>query len=420
MSAFDKVIGYEDIKAELVRFCDVLKNPEKYEKLGVTLPRGILLAGEPGLGKTLMATSFIEESGRKSFVIRKDKPDGDFISDIKRVFEEAKKEPYSIVLLDDMDKYANEDEKHRNAEEYVAIQACIDDSKDYKLFVLATINDDSCLPDSLKRPGRFDKTIEFEVCRGEDSRKIIEYYLSQKKITDNIDVEEIDRLMECHTCVELESVINEAGIYAGFDNRDSINQDDFRRACMRVIHNYPESVKPRKNEFMRNVAVHEVGHALTSEILTPGSVNLITISHDEYVVGGKTLYHGNNACMHLMTARENRIISTLGGKAATEIVFGTADLGCGEDMSHALVEVDRLVDDVCAYGFDTCSFRSDSNFILERIERRCADKMIELYAKAKKLIIENREFFDALVEELLEKETLTYKDIAEIRARVQN
>lgn len=109
MSKFDKVVGYEDIKAELIRICDVVKNPEKYARLGVQTPRGIMLWGEPGLGKTLMAKCFIEESGCKTFIIRKEKPDGEMVNTIRDVFNKAKAEGRSIVFLDDLDKFANED-----------------------------------------------------------------------------------------------------------------------------------------------------------------------------------------------------------------------------------------------------------------------------------------------------------------------
>ena len=122
MSKFDKVVGYEDIKAELIRICDVVKNPEKYDRLGVHMPRGVMLWGDPGVGKSLMAKCFIEESGCKSFTIRKDKPDGDLVNVICDVFAEAKAEGRAIVFLDDLDKFANEDEKHPDAEEYVAVQ----------------------------------------------------------------------------------------------------------------------------------------------------------------------------------------------------------------------------------------------------------------------------------------------------------
>ena len=109
MSEFEKIIGYEDIKAELARFASVLKEPERYSKLGVTTPSGILLYGEPGLGKTLMAKCFIAETGCKVFTLRKEKPNGDFVNQIKETFEAAKKDSdgVTIIFLDDMDKFAN-------------------------------------------------------------------------------------------------------------------------------------------------------------------------------------------------------------------------------------------------------------------------------------------------------------------------
>ena len=130
MSAFDKVIGYETIKNELAQICDMIHNKDAYEKLGAKLPRGIVLSGDPGLGKTLMAKSFIEESGLKAFTVRRDKGNDDFIGSITEVFKNAKDNAPSIVFLDDMDKFANEDEGHRDAEEYVAVQSGIDEVKD--------------------------------------------------------------------------------------------------------------------------------------------------------------------------------------------------------------------------------------------------------------------------------------------------
>ena len=113
MRELDRVIGYESIKTELYRFIDIIKNPEKYKKLGAKMPKGIMLDGDPGIGKTLMAKSFIAETGLKSFVIRKDMPDGEFIDYISEVFDKAAEAAPSIVLLDDLDKFANEDVYHR-------------------------------------------------------------------------------------------------------------------------------------------------------------------------------------------------------------------------------------------------------------------------------------------------------------------
>ena len=138
MNLFDEIIGYEDIKTELKIIYDIISNPDKYKKLGVNQPKGLLLHGAPGVGKTTMAKSFVNATDRKVFTCRKKKPDGEFVKDITELFEKAKENAPSIVFLDDMDKYANEDEAHKNAEAFVTLQTCIDDVKDMDIFIIAT------------------------------------------------------------------------------------------------------------------------------------------------------------------------------------------------------------------------------------------------------------------------------------------
>ena len=115
MNKFDKIIGYQAIKNELLQICDMVHNSDIYKNLGAKLPQGILLYGDPGLGKSLMAKCFIEESGLSSFIVRRDKGSDDFIAKITETFKKAKENSPSIVLLDDMDKFANEDDRHVDA-----------------------------------------------------------------------------------------------------------------------------------------------------------------------------------------------------------------------------------------------------------------------------------------------------------------
>ncbi len=286
MSEFEKIIGYEEIKKELVRFCDVLKYPEKYAKLGVTMPSGILLYGEPGVGKTLMTKCFIDESGCKAFTLRKEKPNGDFVNEIKGIFEKAKAEAPAIVVLDDMDKFANEDDEHPNAEEYVTVQACIDDCKGCGVFVLATANDTSNLPNSLMRAGRFDRVLRVDSPRGSESHKIISHFMQSINAVDNIDFEAISRILEGYTCAEIETIINEAGIYAGFENRQKVGEEDIIRALVRKCMGYPEGVKETSPDVIKKVAVHEAGHAVVADILCPGCVTLISVEGSSIGTGG--------------------------------------------------------------------------------------------------------------------------------------
>lgn len=416
MSAFDKIIGYDDIKAELMRFCDVLKNSQKYSSLGVTLPRGILLYGIPGLGKTLMAKCFIQEAGCKAYTLRKDKPDGDFTNKIRETFKEAKEDDMSIVFLDDLDKFANEDETHKDAEEYVTVQTCIDDSKDKNLFVIATINDKYSLPDSLIRAGRFDKLIEMRRPHIKDTEKIIGFFLDRKTVAEDVDAYEISRLLQRRTCAELENVVNEAGIYAGFEGRAQIEKADLVKACMRMVFDAPESTDYKGDVWKRRIAVHEAGHTAIGELLDPGSVSLVSVENYTSDIGGVTLTHTPEEYNLSKELLEHGVIRALGGKAATEIIFGKTDVGCDNDMHYAFDIVARFVDDYCSYGFEAFENRSSTSaYVLEKKDRIIGMEMEHYYQTAKKLLAENREFFDSIVEALMEKTTLTYKEIQEIR-----
>ena len=417
MSEFDKVIGYEDIKTELKKFCDVLKNPEKYEKVGVNAPAGILLYGNPGVGKTLMAQCFIKESGRKAFTIRKDKPDGDFINFIRETFEKAKAEAPCIVFLDDMDKYANEDKYHKDAEEYIAVQSQIDECKGLGVFVLATVNEKWNLPDSLLRTGRFDKVIGLRSPQGEDAIKIIAHFLKSKKVVGDVNAEEVARLIDGHTCAELESVINEAGIYAGYEGREKISQQDIVKASIRLLFDAPECMSERDPVYLEQIAIHEAGHAVLAEVLKPGSVNLVSVCKFQGSNLGVTTFRKEGELEFTKENMEIKVIRVLGGKAATEIFCGIADTGCNSDMHDAFSLVSEFVDNFCAFGFSAFESNNSSGYLLEMKDRLIAMELERYYQMAKKLLIENRVFLDAIKSELVEKKTLTCKDVALIREK---
>ena len=417
MSEFDKIIGYKDVKTELFRICDVIKNADKYKALGVAPIGGLLLDGDPGVGKTLMANCFIKESGRKAFVCRKNKPDGEFVNEIKNVFTEAAGNAPSIILLDDMDKFANEDDYHRNAEEYVTVQSCIDEIKGKDVFVLATTNGTDNLPRSLLRAGRFDYVISVDAPEGKDAVEIVKYYLSQKKAVAEIDAEEIARLLNGKSCAVLETVINTAGQYAGYENKEMIGVDDIIRACLRVIYNAPESTAPHNPVVLERTAYHEAGHAVVAEILELGSVDLVSVRKNTGTVGGFTAYHNPDDYWISKTHMENRVIAILGGKAATELIFGEADTGANNDLHRAFDIVQRFADNYCSYGFGYWEGRDSSSDRLLRREDRITADMETYYARARKILIDNKAFLEALAKRLQEKDTLVSSEIKEIKEK---
>lgn len=422
MKEFEKVIGYEDIKIELARIIDMMNNPKKYEKLGATTTRGLLIKGEPGLGKTLMANCFIKASKRRAFTVRKDIPDGDFVKHIKSIFAMAKKQQPSIVFLDDIDKFANEDEKHCNAEEFVTIQSCIDDCKNLEVFVLATVNDTSCLPKTLLRPGRFDKSIEVLAPNGKDAEDIINYYLSSKKVAKDIDSKDIARLLDGRSCAALETVINEAAVYAGYENKKCVDKKDLIRAFMRVVYDSPEKNSDDDSKFIRNIAVHEAGHTVVGEILEAGSINLVSVKSHDGEIGGFTSFKNDEDYFKSKQFMENRVISLLAGKAATEVVYGEGDVGVSYDIDRAFRIVERFVDDYCFGGFQNHSLCNGqvSQATLDNKQKSVHQQIENYYQQAKKIIVNNREFLDKLTDALVENKVLVYGDIQNIKASCSN
>lgn len=419
MSSFDKIIGYESIKIEIARICDVVKNGDKYRNLGVTLPNGLLLYGEPGVGKTLFARSFIDESERKSFICRKNLPDGEFIKFLKETFEEAKNNTPSIILLDDFDKFANEDKDHKNAEEYVTIQSCIDEIKKYDVFVIATANDLSLVPSSLLRAGRFDTTIEIKNPKGEDAEQIIKHYLSLKNSVADMDFKQLARILNGRSCAELETIINQAGIYAGFQNKEKIGFDDIVRASIRIVYDAPETIKNGSVEDNEMVAYHEAGHAVISELLEPNSVTMISIGNHESSIGGFTAYYRDNQYWHSVDLMKNRIMCLLGGRCAIELKYGKTDAGCVSDIERAIDVVQRIITQYCGLGFDKCNSRH-FDFELSGTqkfyqERTINDELERYYQQVKELLVNNRKFLDELAQEINKKKLLTAQDIKEIK-----
>ena len=306
MNNFENIIGYNYVKNELNRIIDCINNKEKYEKLGVKIPKNLLLHGEPGVGKTLFANAFINALNRNKYIIRKDMPDGKFVEYIKATVKEAINNQPAVILLDDMDKFSNNDDNYRNSDEFIVVQSLIDDCKEKDIYFVATANSLDNIPDSLLREGRFDCKIEIENPTIKDSTKIIEHYLKDKKVDKNINYEEIAKLLDGGSCALLETIINEAGLYAGYDNNETIKKKDIIRACLRVIYEAPENDNEIPQERLEVVAYHEAGHALISEILEPGSVNLLTIENYFSNKGGITSSTQNENYCFIRRKSRNR------------------------------------------------------------------------------------------------------------------
>ena len=420
-SAFDRVIGYESVKNELKLLCDCWKNSGKYERLGGKPPRGLLLCGDPGLGKTLFATCLIEECGLPSITVRKDRANGAFLDELRIAFDEAKEKAPAVLLLDDLDKFTNDSsEGHKDANEYVAVQTGMDATSDCGVFVVATVNARWKLPESLLRAGRFDVEIELKTPSLEDTEKIFRHYLSGKGFDlESADLREFAGIMVENSCADVESVVNRAAVYAVYDGRDSVTRDDLIRACLHRFFHAPDDEDHYTPETRARIAYHEAGHAVTADVLEPGSVNLISIKATDGYVGGTVSYRKHPDYTHRLLYQENRILALLAGMAATELLFGEPDLGSHSDVHRAKFIVARFRDEFSVYGFANVVDPNTPEGVRSDAHRRLTEELESYYRRTKRIVAENRRYLDAVAKALLEKETLLGCDLARIRQTVQ-
>lgn len=420
MSAFDKIIGYQTIKEELLQICDMIHNREIYENLGAKQPQGILLYGDPGLGKNLMAKSFITESGLPAYIVRRDKGSDDFIGKITDTFEKAKKNAPAIVLLDDMDKFANEDDRHIDAEEYVAVQAGIDEVKGCNVFVFATVNEIRKLPRSLIRSGRFDRKIEVNSPTDRDAEEIIKYYLGQKKVSDNVNMDDLVKMVSYGSCAELETILNEAAIGAAYARKEKIEMDDLVKSVLRMQYDAPDNFTKKSSDALKEIALHEAGHLVVSEILTPGSVGLASLR----TAGRDSTGGFIHRCMPV-TRRAHHILISLAGKAAVELYYsGVCASGCQSDIRKAADNIRDAISESGTGGFGMIDvanhrFPESSESFNSRNESVVHAELERYMFKAREILIKNRDFLEKAAQMLSEKETLLYSDIRKLRESIK-
>ena len=419
MKLWDNIIGYVPEKKELQDLCDVLTHRELYAEYGAVPPRGLLLYGEPGVGKTLMAKTLITASKLPVFICRKDLPNGEFVKAIRKVFTDAAENAPSIVFLDDMDKFAEGDEKHHDKEEYVTVQSCIDEAP-RDVFVLATANDIENLPQSLLREGRFDRRMEVKTPPLSDATAIIRHYLMNKPHTEELDPEELAMLLQNDSCAALETLLNEAAIRACRAREKTITRRCFLETYLQQEHKVPASelAQDRSAELSDPNSphawkvCHEAGHVVVGDLLFPGSVTIAVATESCGAVMRRQPEKAN-----AVTWNKSRVVSALAAKAAVELCYGETPDGCRSDLMKAAGFTDRLLAADCAEGFAYLSLgHGETETHAAERETAVIASLERSYQLARELLVKNRAYLDAVAKALAEKGVLTAADIKLIRA----
>ena len=410
MEPFTKVSGYRNEKEDLLQIIDMLKNREAYESVGAKLPRGVLLYGEPGMGKTLLATSLIKASGVPVFAVRSVKEASLVLEDIRKAFEDASKESCAIVFFDDVDKFSSSKGKDVDDPAFVAIQSGIDSVKDKNVLVVATANNVNKLPSSLVRNGRFDRRIEIGTPEGKDAEKIVEFYLRKRKVDPNANYEDICKAISYSSCADLDKIVNESAILAAYKGKSTIATEDVVEAYLRDKYDVRESedggIFPKGE-----VALHEAGHCVVAEVLKKGSVGIVsTRTRDGFT----------KLCVPL-ERRPQCVLMGLGGKVANELYLeGRCASGCSKDlMKTADLIYDGMVrNGTCGMGFlDPGHEYSKSDFYRAGVEGAVESELERYLFLCRGILIKNKDFLFALTKELYEKRTLLHSDIQRIRSQ---
>lgn len=425
---FQAVAGNEEAKESLMDIVDFLKNPKKYQKYGARMPKGVILYGAPGTGKTLLAKAVAGEAGVPFYALS----GSDFVqvyvgvgaARVRNLFKKAKSDGKAVIFIDEIDAIGkargNGKNGSSNDEKDQTLNALLTEMSGFGqeegIIVIAATNRLDMLDDALLRPGRFDRHIEVSLPDVNAREKILSLHLNNKPHK-NLNIKDIAKKTVYFSGAKLESLINESAILAAKDNSDSITSSHIECAYSITLAGYEKKERSYlKEEDKLLTAYHEAGHGLVGMLLLPqDKVSKITIIPTTKGAGGYTLTIPEDTNYHRIDYLKNKIKVSLGGRAAEEIIFGKDKISTGAhgDISQS---TDIALKMVTEYGMgETLGliklssvgslYSSYGNPVIEE----CKNLVNELYEETLKLLNANRASLEKIALELLEKETL-YED----------
>ena len=425
---FQAVAGNEEAKESLMDIVDFLKNPKKYQKYGARMPKGVILYGAPGTGKTLLAKAVAGEAGVPFYALS----GSDFVqvyvgvgaARVRNLFKKAKSDGKAVIFIDEIDAIGkargNGKNGSSNDEKDQTLNALLTEMSGFGqeegIIVIAATNRLDMLDDALLRPGRFDRHIEVSLPDVNAREKILSLHLNNKPHK-NLNIKDIAKKTVYFSGAKLESLINESAILAAKDNSDSITSNHIECAYSITLAGYEKKERSYlKEEDKLLTAYHEAGHGLVGMLLLPqDKVSKITIIPTTKGAGGYTLTIPEDTNYHRIDYLKNKIKVSLGGRAAEEIIFGKDKISTGAhgDISQS---TDIALKMVTEYGMgETLGliklssvgslYSSYGNPVIEE----CKNLVNELYEETLELLNENRVSLEKIALELLEKETL-YED----------
>ena len=437
---FSDVAGEDEAKENLTEIVDYLHNPNKYKEIGASMPKGILLVGPPGTGKTMLAKAVAGESNVPFFSMSGSEFVEMFVgmgaSKVRDLFKQAKEKAPCIVFIDEIDAIGKKRDGQigGNDEREQTLNQLLTEMDGFEgntgVIILAATNRPESLDPALTRPGRFDRRVPVELPDLKGREEILKVHAKKIRLSDDIDFNKIARMASGASGAELANIVNEAALRAVRDSRRFATQADLEESIETVIAGYQKKNAILTNKEKLIVSYHEIGHALVAAKQTDSApVQKITIIPRTSGALGYTMQvdEGNH---YLMSKEEieNKIATFTGGRAAEEVIFGSVTTGASNDIEQA-TRLARAM--ITRYGmnedFDMVALETVTNQYLggdaslacsaetqSEIDHKVVELVKQQHQKAIQILIENRAKLDELAHFLYERETITGEEFMNI------
>ena len=443
---FSDVAGEDEAKENLAEIVDYLHNPSKYTDVGASMPKGLLLVGPPGTGKTMLAKAVAGEANVPFFSISGSEFVEMFVgmgaSKVRDLFSQAKEKAPCIVFIDEIDaigkkrdgQLGGNDEREQTLNQLLTEMDGFEGNNG--VIILAATNRPESLDPALTRPGRFDRRVPVELPDLAGREAILKVHARKIKLSDDVDFHTIARMASGASGAELANIINEAALRTVRNNRTVVTQADLEESIEVVIAGYQKKNAVLSDEERKIVSYHEIGHALVAALQTNSApVQKITIIPRTSGALGYTM-QVEQGDKYLMNKKEieNKIATFTGGRAAEEVVFNEITTGASNDIEQA-TKLARAM--ITRYGmseeFDMVAMETVTNQYLggdtslscsadtqKEIDKKVVELVKRQHEKAKKLLMDNRAKLDELAMYLYEKETITGEEFMKILNNQKN
>ena len=438
---FDDVAGEDEAKESLTEVVNYLHDPSKYQEIGASMPKGILLVGPPGTGKTMLAKAVAGEANVPFFSMSGSEFVEMFVgmgaSKVRELFKQAKEKAPCIVFIDEIDaigqkrsggQYGGNDEREQTLNQLLTEMDGFEGNNG--VIILAATNRPESLDHALTRPGRFDRRVPVELPDLKGREAILQVHAKKIKVAEDVDFNKIARMASGASGAELANIVNEAALRAVRDGRRFATQADLEESIEVVIAGYQKKNAIMTDEEKKIVSYHEIGHALVAAMQTHSApVQKITIVPRTSGALGYTMQveEGNHYLMS-KTEMENKIATLTGGRAAEEVVFHSVTTGASNDieqatkLAHAMITRYGMSDDFDMVALETVNNQylgGDASLACSaetqtRIDQRVVELVKAQHEKAVNILTENRAKLDELAQYLYEKETITGEEFMHI------